>query len=138
MTGGSAFCTKCGAVVGETWQSCEACGALQRIEPGAGNAVRPALPPLAGSQPKTKQATPPTATYLAVIGGVLIVVGIILFLVAFGFPPGTTTTYEVTANGTTSESTSPGTLEAILPILLCVVGGVLLRASKVVKSPTGR
>lgn len=67
------------------------------------------------------------------LGGTLVLLGVVLFFVAAGFPPGFTTTYEYGLDGTTT-STSPGYGEVALYVGLMVVGGVLLKASDVVES----
>lgn len=145
MTAETAFCTSCGAVVGENWEFCEACGAEQPVEVTAiSNAAgegetRPAVPTSVGSTPLAGLGMrTPAATYLFVIGGVFIVAGIIYFLATAGFPPGTTTTYEFHSDGTSSTSTSPDTMEVIVTVGLFLIGAVLLRASRTANSPSGR
>ena len=138
MTVETAFCTNCGAVVDETWELCEACGAEQPVAVTAiGRAAAPpaeapsSAPAPAWSIPLVRLGLRTTAaTYFFVIGAVFIVAGIIYFLATAGFPPGTTTTYEYHPDGSTSTSTSPDTVEVLITIGLFVIGAVLMRASR--------
>jgi hypothetical protein len=143
MTVETAFCTSCGAVVGQTWEFCEACGIRQPVELTAIDQevekaadLRPSIStsvgstPLTGSVPRT-----PAATYLLVIGGAFVVAGFIYLIATAGFPPSFTTTYEYRLDGATSTSTSPDTVEVIITVVLFLIGGVLLRASRAANSP---
>ncbi len=146
MTGGTAFCTSCGAVVGEHWDICEACGAKQPVEVAAS-----APPPLPGARRTHTDFNSsqwmsaaglstdiPAATYLLWIGVAFIVVAVIYMLATAGFPPGTTTTYEVRADGSLTTSTSPDVVEAVINVSLFVVGGIFIRASRAAKNPRPR
>jgi hypothetical protein len=134
----TAFCTNCGAVVDETWELCEACGAEQPVEVtaiGKATALAGEAPSSAPapdwSAPLTRLGLHTTAaTYFFAIGAVCIVAGIIYLLATTGFPPGITTTYEYHPDGSTSTSTSPDTVEGLINIGLFVIGAVLLRASR--------
>lgn len=142
MIAETAFCTSCGAVVGENWELCEACGARQPVDVAAigrgadgGNGAPPSTPSSLGSAPLAGPGLHnPAATYLFVTGGVFIVAGIIYLLATAGFPPGTTTTYEFHSDGSTSTSTSPDAVEAIITVGLFLVGAVLMRASRAANS----
>jgi hypothetical protein len=143
----SAFCTNCGAVVGEDWEFCESCGSRQPIgEPATGGIVEEgAQTSSSPSAPRPASATAlaaleqgtPTATYLFVIGGAFILAGIIYLFATAGFPPGITTTYEYHADGSTSTSSSPDTVEVIITVALFVIGAVAMRASQAAR-PSGR
>lgn len=58
----------------------------------------------------------------------LVVLGLVLLVVALGFPPAITTTYETTSDGVKSTS-SPGTIELLLYAGLALIGAVLIKAS---------
>jgi hypothetical protein len=147
MTAETAFCTTCGAVVGENWEFCEACGARQPVEVTAvGRAAQEdtqATP--SSSAPRPTTATPlsslgqgtPAATYLFAFGLLCVLAGVVYLLATAGFPPGTTTTYEYHADGSTSTSTSPDLMEGIITVALFLIGAVLMRASRAAK-PSGR
>lgn len=147
MTAETAFCTSCGAVVGENWEFCEACGARQPVEVAAigreaeegsqaspiASATGPAPPtPLAGLGQGT-----PAATYLFALGVLCVLAGVVYLLATAGFPPSTTTTYEYHADGSTSTSISPDLVEGIITVGLFAIGAVLMRASRAAK-PSGR
>jgi hypothetical protein len=142
MAAETAFCTSCGAVVGESWEFCEACGTRQPVEV---TAIGESAAEAAETPPRTSTPvgpTPhvglgqrtPTATYLLAIGGAFTLAGIIYLLATAGFPPGTTTTYEFHPDGTTSTSTSPSAIEFLISLGLVVVGAVLMRASRAANS----
>jgi len=142
----TAFCTSCGAVVGENWEFCDACGASQPVEVTAigraANEGTQASP--TSSAPMPAPAAPlaglgqgtPAATYLFAFGLLFALAGVIYLLATAGFPPGFTTTYEYHADGSTSTSTSPDAVEGIVTVALFVIGAVLMRASRAAK-PSG-
>ncbi len=142
MNAETAFCTSCGAVVGGSWELCEACGAKQPVEvtaigesAGGGGGNPPSAPSAVGSTPLAGLGLhTPAATYFFVIGGMFILAGIIYLFATAGFPPGTTTTYEFHSDGTTSTSTSPDVVEFVISAGLFVVGAVLMRASRAANS----
>jgi hypothetical protein len=142
MTAETAFCTSCGAVVGEHWEFCEACGAKQPVEVAAIGKVaeaRLSAPAPIGSTPLSGMGLrTPAATSLFVIGGVFIFTGIIYLLATAGFPPGTTTTYEFHPDGSMSTSTSPDAVEVIVTVGLFLIGAVLMRASRAANSSSGK
>lgn len=145
MMAETAFCTSCGAVVGDNWEFCEACGAKQPIEVAA---IRRVADDGAESQPSAPAAGPSAtaplaglgqgtsaATNLFVIACLFAVAAVIYLLATAGFPPGITTTYEYHADGSTSTSTSPDLVEGIITVALFVVGAVFMRASRAAKPP---
>lgn len=143
MMAETAFCTSCGAVVGEHWELCEACGARQPVEVTAtGRTVDEGARASAGSStPRPAATTPlsghgqatPAATYLFWLGLLCVVAGIVYLFATAGFPPGITTTYEYHADGSTSTSTSPDAVEGIITVALFLIGAVLMRASRAAK-----
>lgn len=145
MTAETAFCTSCGAVVGENWEFCQACGAEQPVEVTAiGRAAEDGAETHLNAHPAGSTVTnllagsgqgSPAATNLFVIGCLFTVAGIVYLLATAGFPPGITTTYEYHADGSTSTSSSPDAVEGIITVALFVIGAVLMRASRAAKSP---
>jgi hypothetical protein len=143
MASETVFCTSCGALVGESWEFCDACGTRQPVSVAAvgeaadkGVQTSPSTSAPVGptSQVGLGQRTP-AATNLLLIGGAFMLAGIIYFLVTAGFPPGTTTTYEVHSDGTTSTSTSPSIIEFAISFGLLAIGTVLMRASRAAGTP---
>lgn len=147
MTAETAFCTDCGAAVGADWEFCGACGARQPVEvtavgraaeesvwaqPGAPGLRPTARTPLAGPS-----QVPPATTYLLALGCLFVLAGVVYLLATAGFPPGTTTTYEYHADGTTTTSSSPDIVEGVITVALFVIGGIFLRAARAAK-PSGR
>ena len=142
MAAETAFCTSCGALVGESWELCEACGARQPVEVAAIGKGVEALPSISTSVGPTPHVglgqRTPAAANLLVVGGVFILAGLIYLFATAGFPPGTTTTYEFHSDGTTSTSTSPSTVEFAISFGLLVIGAVLMRASRAANSSGDR
>jgi hypothetical protein len=138
MTAKTSFCGDCGAVVGDGWESCSACAAPQTVDATTARQPARVTPPAGkiGFWAKTfrdlgvDSSDPSVAAYLYVIGGTCLLAAFIYFLATAGFPPHTTTTFEYGANGSVTESTSPGTLEFLVCVALFVVGGILVRAGK--------
>jgi hypothetical protein len=71
-----------------------------------------------------------TARLLRIVGGVVAAIGIALFFIAAGFPPGFTTTYHSTATGVT-QTTSPGFGEVAAYLGVILLGLALMRAAEV-------
>jgi len=70
-----------------------------------------------------------------IAGYVICALGVILLIVAAGFPPGITTTYEYAADGTMTESSDPGWFELIVYAVICAVGAMLARAAEKSEQP---
>lgn len=125
-------------MVGDGWGSCRACGAAQPVEGttvGRSTAEKPAAGPTdfwgrAFQGLGIDGGDPSVATYLYVIGGACLLVGVIYFLATAGFPPHTTTTFEYGPDGSVTESTSPGTVQFLVCLGLVVVGAILVRAGR--------
>jgi hypothetical protein len=146
MTPETAFCDKCGAVVGETWDACGACGAPRSAGSSpVGNSDAQGSPPAPTDfwsrwlkSVGIDSGNPIVANYLYAIGGICVLIAVIYFLATAGFPPSTTTTFEVGPDGSMHESTSPDMLEVLVQLALFVVGGVLIRAGKAASAESRR
>jgi hypothetical protein len=146
MASETAFCTNCGAVVGEGWESCRACGTAQPVDVTAVGEAAGSAPARATNDFWSRSfrslgidgGDPSVATYLYVAGGACLLAAVIYFLATAGFPPSTTTTYEFHPDGTTTTSSSPDTLEFLISFGLFVIGGVLVRAGKAARDQAAR
>lgn len=65
--------------------------------------------------------------YFRVGGGIALVLFFVLAIAWLGIPPHTTTTYEVAANGTMTQSTSPGTFQILILLVVALASAGMFK-----------